>query len=128
LRGAERGEWRGDKMSFFSDLNEGDEHTIVRSVEALGKDDAGFKVSKNVVETYKQPKWWETDLLPEPLRHNSGHDGSHVFLTHEFIDSLLQNRRPAIDVHEALAYTAPGIIAHQSALKDGEYMKIPDFD
>ncbi len=28
----------------------------------------------------------------------------------------------------ALAYTAPGIIAHQSALNDGEYMNIPDFD
>ena len=128
LRSVERGEWRGDKMSFFSALQGGDEHTIVRSVDALGKDDAGFQVSKNVVETYKQPKWWETALLPEPLRHNSGHDGSHVFLTHEFIDSLLHNRRPAIDVHEALAYTAPGIIAHQSALKDGDYLKIPNFD
>jgi len=28
----------------------------------------------------------------------------------------------------ALAYTSPGIIAHQSALNDGEYMNIPDFD
>lgn len=128
LRSAERGEWRGDRMSFFSALKEGDEHTIVRVANKTGKDDAGFQYSANITETYKQPKWWQTDMLPEPLRHDSGHDGSHTFLTHEFIGSVLKSRRPAVDVHEALAYTAPGIVAHQSALKGGEYMTIPDFD
>jgi len=128
LKEVERGEWRGDKMSFFSALGEGEDHTIVRESDAMGKDDAGFRKKVNVIETYKQPKWWETDMLPEPLRHNTGHDGSHVFITHEFIDSLLNNRKPAIDVYESLAYTAPGIVGHQSALKDGEYMSIPDFD
>jgi len=128
LRGIERGEWRGDKMSFFSALKEGDAHTIVRAAGEVGKDSGGFQVRENVVETYHQPFWWQTDLLPEPLRHSSGHDGSHCFLTHEFIDSLIKNRRPAVDIHEALAYTAPGIVGHESALKGGEYMKIPDFD
>jgi predicted dehydrogenase len=128
LQGTERGEWRGDKMSFFTASKEGDPHTIVRSVGVEGKDSGGFQVTKNVVETYSQPQWWKTDLLPEPLRHGSGHDGSHCFITHEFIDSIIKNRRPAVDVHEALAYTAPGIVAHESALKGGEYMKIPDFD
>ena len=41
-------------------------------------------------------------MLPEPLRHDSGHDGSHTFLTHEFIDALVKGRRPAVaDVLEA---------------------------
>ncbi|MDH7600753.1 MAG: hypothetical protein QHI38_01230, partial [Armatimonadota bacterium] len=73
-------------------------------------------------------EWWKTDMLPEPLRVPSGHEGSHVFLTHEFIDALVNERRPAIDVYEAVAYTAPGIVAHQSALKGGELLKIPSFD
>jgi hypothetical protein len=34
---------------------------------------------------------------------------------------------PAVDVYEAVAYTAPGIVAHQSALRGGERMSIPDF-
>jgi hypothetical protein len=67
-------------------------------------------------------------MLPAPLRHNSGHEGSHTFLTHEFVDALVKGRQPAVSVYEALAYTAPGIIAHQSALKDGMQMKIPSFD
>ena len=128
LRGVERGEWKGDKMSFISSLNEGVEHTIIREADAVGKDDAGFQRKTNVVEIYKQPMWWQTNMLPESLRHNTGHDGSHVFITHEFIDSLINNRRPVVNIYEALAYTAPGIVAHKSALRNGEYMHIPNFD
>ena len=128
FRSIERGEWRGDKMSFFSALEEGKDHTIVRIADTTGKDDAGFQHKANITELYKQPMWWQTDLLPEPLRHNSGHDGSHAFITHEFIDTLINKRQPKVNIYEALAYTAPGIVAHESALKGGEYMNIPDFD
>ncbi|HRP55818.1 Gfo/Idh/MocA family oxidoreductase [Agriterribacter sp.] len=128
LRGVERGEWRGDKMSFFSALQEGQEHAIVRSAGTMGHDDAGFQHNEATVETYKQPQWWQTDMLPQTLRHGSGHDGSHTFITHEFIDALINNRSPEVNIHEAIAYTAPGIVAHQSALKDGECMKVPGFD
>lgn len=57
-----------------------------------------------------------------------GHDGSHGPLMHEFISAILEDREPLVDVYEALAMTVPGIIAHQSALKDGESLKIPQFD
>jgi hypothetical protein len=32
---------------------------------------------------------------------------------------------PAIDIRESLAYTVPGLVAHQSALQGGTQMKIP---
>jgi hypothetical protein len=67
-------------------------------------------------------------MLPEPLRHDSGHEGSHTFLTHEFVDALVKGRPPAVNVYEALACTAPGIVAHQSALKGGVQMRVPSFD
>lgn len=56
-----------------------------------------------------------------------GHSGSHGNLTDEFITAILQNRKPLIDVDIALNLTVPGIIAHQSALKDGELLKIPQY-
>lgn len=127
-QGAERAEWRGSEMSFFSSHGEGGEHKIVRVSQKKGQDDAGFVQEANLVESYQQPAWWKTDLLPKALRHNSGHDGSHTFITHEFIDALLNDRQPTVNIHEAIAYTAPGIVAHQSALKGGECMKIPNFD
>lgn len=128
LREVERGEWRGDKMSFYSAQHGGDDAIIVRSEDQADRDDAGFIIQKNRTEKYVQPDWWKTDILPEPLRHGSGHDGSHTFITHEFIDALVNDRQPAININEAIAYTAPGIVAHQSALKGGESLKIPNFE
>ena len=127
-RGCERAQWIGDKMSFYSHHPNGVGPVIIRSSERMEKDDAGFERKAPRFEQYKQPHWWQTDMLPEPLRHNSGHEGSHTFLTHEFVDAIVQDRRPAIDVYEALAYTVPGIVAHQSALKEGELLKIPQYD
>ncbi|MGB9604136.1 MAG: Gfo/Idh/MocA family protein, partial [Limisphaerales bacterium] len=126
-RGTERAQWYGDKMSFFSPHPNGLGSVIVRADTSLEKDSGGFNRRSQVVEKYTIPNWWQTDMLPEPLRHNSGHEGSHTFLTHEFIDALVKLRKPAIDVFEAVAYTVPGIVAHQSALKGGEQLKIPQF-
>ncbi|NUN94749.1 MAG: Gfo/Idh/MocA family oxidoreductase [Candidatus Omnitrophica bacterium] len=126
-RGTERAQWYGDKMSFFFPDPNGIGPVVVRQGDLAEIDSGGFKRAANILEPYEQPEWWKTNLLPEPLRHNSGHEGSHTFLTHEFIDALVHGRRPTVDVYEAVAYTAPGIVAHQSALKGGEQMKIPDF-
>lgn len=127
-RGTERGQWYGEKMSFFTPHPHGVGAVIVRTSGQVEKDDAGFERQLSPFEHYEQPEWWKTDLLPEPLRRPSGHGGSHNFLTHEFVDALVNERPPAIDVYEALAMTVPGIIGHQSALAGGKEMPIPSFD
>lgn len=55
------------------------------------------------------------------------HGGSHGHLTEEFVTSILLDRQPLIDIIAALNMTVPGVVAHQSALKDGELMKIPQY-
>jgi len=62
-----------------------------------------------------------------PTVEAGGHGGSHGHLTHEFITAVLQNRRPLVDVALALNMTVGGIVAHQSALRNGEWLKIPQF-
>jgi predicted dehydrogenase len=62
-----------------------------------------------------------------PAVAGGGHGGSHGYLMNEFVLSILENRRPLVDIEWALNMTAPGIVAHASALKDGELMKIPRF-
>jgi hypothetical protein len=62
------------------------------------------------------------------MRHQSGHGGSHTFLSAEFVNTLLENREPTVNVYEALAMTVPGLVAHQSALRNGERLKVPNFD
>ena len=127
-RGTERAQWYGDRMSFFFPNPNGLGAVVVRSGELEEKDTGGLVRQQPEHETCEQPAWWRTDMLPEPLRHDSGHEGSHTFLTHEFVDALVKGRQPTVNVNEALAYTAPGIVAHQSALKGGVQMKIPSFD
>lgn len=56
-----------------------------------------------------------------------GHNGSHGYLCEEFVRSILENRKPLIDIAWALNMTVSGIIAHASALKNGELMKIPRY-
>jgi predicted dehydrogenase len=56
-----------------------------------------------------------------------GHGGSHGQLTNDFIESILLDRKPIVDVSEALNMTMSGVIAHKSALKDGEWMKVPQY-
>jgi predicted dehydrogenase len=79
-------------------------------------------------EPAKIPNYWMSEMLPAPMRHESGHGGSAVFISAEFVNAVLENREPTVNVYEALAMTAPGIVAHQSALKDGETMRVPQFD
>ena len=45
----------------------------------------------------------------------------------EFVSAILQDRKPLVDVAMALNLTVAGIVAHKSAMKDGELLKIPQF-
>ena len=38
----------------------------------------------------------------------------------EFVTAILEDRKPLVDIAQALNMTVAGIVAHQSALKDGE--------
>jgi predicted dehydrogenase len=70
------------------------------------------------------------DLSRPPLPPGvppGGHGGSHGQLAHEFVMAILQDRQPLVNIYEALAMTVPGIIAHQSALKDGETLEVPQY-
>ncbi|NLE57253.1 MAG: Gfo/Idh/MocA family oxidoreductase [Planctomycetes bacterium] len=56
-----------------------------------------------------------------------GHGASHGPLMNEFITAILEDRKPLVDVAQALNMTVGGIVAHQSAMKDGELLKIPQY-
>lgn len=58
---------------------------------------------------------------------SGAHGGSHGYLMNEFVAAILQDRQPLVNIAMALNMTVAGIVAHQSALKDGELLKIPQF-
>ncbi|MDO4558109.1 MAG: gfo/Idh/MocA family oxidoreductase, partial [Planctomycetia bacterium] len=56
-----------------------------------------------------------------------GHGGSHGYLGNEFVESILEERRPYVDITMALNLTVCGIVADQSARRDGELLRIPQY-
>lgn len=66
--------------------------------------------------------------LPDELADDlGGHGGSHSYLVHEFVDSIVNERMPRINAWEAVRYMAPGLVAHKSAERGGELLEVPDW-
>jgi predicted dehydrogenase len=61
------------------------------------------------------------------FEQGGGHHGSHPHLAHEFVRSIVEKRPPAIDAITAANWSAAGICAHESALRGGQEVTIPDF-
>jgi len=74
----------------------------------------------------KQPAQISRPPLP-PGVNAGGHGGSHGYLMNEFVTAQLEDRKPLVDIAQALNMTVSGIVAHHSALKDGELLKIPQY-
>lgn len=127
---AQRSQFYGEKLSYIMGRQSERHADTVMSFDREGPtalDGPGNPEAKVVVQPADddQQKYWH--LLPEPMRAESGHAGSHAQITHEFVDAITNERHPDVDVWESAAYTAPGLVAHASALNDGELMKMPDF-
>jgi predicted dehydrogenase len=70
------------------------------------------------------------ELAKPPLPQSvdaGGHGGSHGHLMNEFVHSIIESRKPLVDISWSLNMTVCGIVAHESALKGGELLKIPYF-
>lgn len=122
----ERAQWFGDKASFY--MEKRGVHDAKLMFRTKGDTPTEYDLPVQAGGVVNVPVYWKTEMLPAPMRHVSGHGGSHTFIAAEFINSLLEQRSPAINLYEALAMTVPGVVAHQSALKDGEQLDVPQFD
>jgi predicted dehydrogenase len=56
-----------------------------------------------------------------------GHGGSHPHLVHEFVSALMEDRDPFPNATESANYTCVGILAHESAMKGGDKIPLPEF-
>ena len=85
-------------------------------------------------------------LLPEPIQpfttggvydaddhqhlsftQGGGHGGSHPHLVHEFVSALVEGRDPYPNARQSANWTCTGLLAHESAMKGGVIMKLPEW-
>lgn len=57
----------------------------------------------------------------------AGHGGSHPHLVHEFLSALVEGREAYPNARQSANITCVGILAHESALKGGEIIPLPEF-
>lgn len=55
-----------------------------------------------------------------------GHVGSHPYLVHDFVTSVVNGLVPEGNVWAAARHNLPGLVAVQSARQDGKWLKVPD--
>ena len=107
-------------------------------------DDPVLHLGGETVEKVKIPDY--AHLLPEAIRpfttkgvydmsenvhlsfvQGSGHGGSHPHLVHEFVMSVIEDRPSFPDLHQSVNWTLVGILAHESAMRGGEKLHLPNF-
>jgi predicted dehydrogenase len=70
------------------------------------------------------PDHWKS---PPPDAASAGHGGGDYWVVKDFIDAARGERPPAIDVYDALEWTAVGLYSQVSIENQGARIKIPDF-
>lgn len=120
----------GTKKSFEWTLVEGEPHVI----------HTAKKPEHEIASKIEVPDF--AHLLPEPIRmftksiqdadhlsfiQGGGHGGSHPHLVNEFVSALVNDRDPWPNATLSANWTCVGICAHESALKGGEIVKLPEF-
>ncbi len=109
-----KGRFRGELGSFDGDPGDGTAWgTFSDKVH-------GAELSDRALPNLDRPP------LP-PSVDPGGHGGAEGQLMNEFVTAILQNRTPMVNVAEALNMTVAGIVASDSAKKDGELLSIPQF-
>ena len=130
----------GEKATFEWEQIEGNQPVVFRMrpvVESWGR---GNEIRAELVDVPDRQ-----DLLPPQIARftqrgvydeqhahlsflqGGGHDGSHPHMVHEFVRSIVEQRRPWPDAVLTAAWTAAGICAHHSAMNAGVRVKIPHF-
>jgi predicted dehydrogenase len=120
----------GTKKSFEWTLVEGEPHVL----------HTAKKPEPEIPSKVEVPDF--AHRLPEPIRpftrtiqdaehlsfiQGAGHGGSHPHLVHEFLSALAEDRDPRPNAVTSANWTCVGICAHQSALKGGEIVRLPEF-
>jgi len=120
----------GTKKSFEWALVEGEEHII----------HTAKKPESQIPERVRVPDY--AGRLPEEIRpftrtiqdakhlsfiQGGGHGGSHPHLVHEFVTALVEDRDPWPNAEISANWTCVGLCAHESAMRGGEIVWLPEF-
>lgn len=75
----------------------------------------------------ERPEWGCADPNAAEVFKNAPHGGADYYPIYYFIDSILNDKTPPMDVYRAVETAAPAILAAESARLGGVRLEVPDF-
>jgi len=117
----------GDKMSFEWQLTEDAGHVIftnLEDAEIIDCPDTGHMLPPEIAKLANREA--VEDKSHQSFIQGGGHSGSHPHTGHAFVHAIVTGTQPLANAANSAKYTMAGILAHQSAMNNGEKMEIPD--
>ena len=68
-----------------------------------------------------------TPEAPEEVR-KWGHGTSEYYPARDFVEAIVNDKKPPIDVVKAIDMIIPGIVAHEAAMKGEVWLDVPHFE
>jgi len=98
----------------------------------------GISPGSNLPGSSSQPEWQSLWALAPEYEHPrwaergdeataAGHGGGDFFVLEDFIDAVLGERAPAIDVYDAVTWSSITPLSAQSVSEGGATVEVPDF-
>lgn len=97
---------------------------------------ASVEIARSDIDTSKkwtvdggwtETSWGTADPEAEEYIKNSGHGGADWYPINAFVDAILNDKTPPMDVYKAVETAAPAILAAESCEKGGVMLEVPDF-
>lgn len=124
----------GDKLSVEWPLIEGRplvQHTAKRAEAEIPEEvkcpDYAHYLPKEIQKFTTKGVYDLDDNTHLSFEQGGGHGGSHPHLVHVFVDGLKNGTAHYPNAVQSANITCTGILAHQSAMKGGEIIRLPDF-
>lgn len=119
----------GSKKSFEWTLIE-DEDSVIHTGEKPEKikiPDYGHLLPKEIQHFTQKGVYDDESNVHLSFVQGAGHGGSHPHLVQEFVNALTSQREPFPNARQSANITCVGILAHDSAMKGGEKINLPEF-
>jgi predicted dehydrogenase len=115
---------QGTKGAYEAPRRRGDEHRV-----CLGVPDEEMTPG---AREWRPLADFEDEHLPDEWRRaaggeDDGHGGSDAVVMRAFVDSILNDTDPPIDVYRALDFTVPGLMAEASIRQGGAPVAVPNY-
>jgi len=123
----------GDKKAFEWPLIEGEDPVIHTAKKPEHEIPARVKVPDfahllpKEIQSFTTKGVYGDEETHLSFVQGAGHGGSHPHLVHEFVSALKEKRQPFPNHIQAANWTCTGILAHESAMKGGEPMRLPEW-